>query len=92
MDYEVVGMTLCIKELVQSLRVDACGKICPGNPPYFQLVSPTSLFLHGREKGGGSNVKLVENIKALVDPQPTLREDSPVADLEKIQCYDCSTI
>ena len=37
-----------------------------------------------------SNVELAENIEALVAPQPTLREDSPAADLEKIQRDDGS--
>ena len=33
---------------------------------------------------------LAENIEALVDPQPTLREDSPAADLEWTQHDDGS--
>ena len=36
-------------------------------------------------------MELAENIEARVTPQPTLREDSPAADLEKIQRYDGST-
>ena len=37
-------------------------------------------------------MKLAENIKPLVNPQPTLREDSPspMVDQEKIQRYDGS--
>ena len=37
-----------------------------------------------------SNVELAENIEALVAPKPTLRENSPVADLEKTQRHDGS--
>ena len=37
-----------------------------------------------------SDVELAENIEALVAPQPPLREDSPAADLEKIQRDDGS--
>ena len=42
--------------------------------------------------GEVSNGELTENIEALVEPQPTLREDSPMADLEKIQHDDGSAI
>ena len=33
---------------------------------------------------------LAENIEALAEPQPTLKEDSPATDLEKTQHYDGS--
>ena len=36
-------------------------------------------------------MELAENVKTLIEPQPTLREDSPAAGLEKIQCHDGST-
>ena len=35
-------------------------------------------------------MELAQNIEALVEPQPTLREDSPATDLEKIQRDDGS--
>ena len=35
-------------------------------------------------------MELAENIEALVEPQPTLKEDSPATDLEKTQHYDGS--
>ena len=35
-------------------------------------------------------MELAENIEALVEPQPTLKEDSSSTDLEKTQHYDGS--
>ena len=35
-------------------------------------------------------MELAENIAALVEPQPALKEDSPATDLEKTQHYDGS--
>ena len=35
-------------------------------------------------------MELAENIEALVEPQPILKEDSPATDLKKTQHYDGS--
>ena len=48
-------------------------------------------FSTGERKGEVSNAELTENVEALVPLQPTHREDSSAADLDKVQRDDGST-